>query len=126
MTDPKQQIEAVLFSQRDAWNTGDLDGYMAGCWNSDQFTYVSSDGVTMGWDAMRTRFAAHYPDPAARGSLSLIIRNIEILSEDAALVLGAMTIVSTTGQGSGNFTLLMRLIDGAWKVTHDHSSRSDD
>jgi len=123
MTEPKQRIEAVLLSQRDAWNAGDLDGYMAGCWNSDQFTYVSSDGVTMGWNAMRDRFAAHYPDLAAMGSLSLIIRSIEILSDDAALVLGTMTVVSAAGQGSGNFTLIMRLIDGEWRVTHDHSSR---
>src|SRR4051794_27204303 len=42
-------VRAVLDSQVEAWNRGDLDGFMAGYWKDDRLTFFSGDTITRGW-----------------------------------------------------------------------------
>ena len=49
--DVKSAVEHVLRSQQDAWNHHDLDGFMAGYWNSPELTFFSGAKETSGWQA---------------------------------------------------------------------------
>jgi len=117
-----EAIRSVLWAQREAWNRGDLNGYMAGCWNDERFISVSDDGITRGWLALRNRFEDAFPDPAAMGHIELEILKLEFLGDDAALVMGSVAMALPAAQGIGSFTLIMRFIDHQWRVAHDHSS----
>src|SRR5947209_20489038 len=51
LPDPEQAVRAVLDAQVAAWNRGDLEGFMAGYWQSPDLTFFSGDKVTRGWPA---------------------------------------------------------------------------
>ncbi len=46
--DAKSEVEHVLRTQQEAWNRHDLDGFMAGYWNSPELTFFSPQKKTMG------------------------------------------------------------------------------
>jgi beta-aspartyl-peptidase (threonine type) len=46
---PEDEISAVLDQQVAAWNRGDLEGYMAGYWNSPDLMFYSGATITRGW-----------------------------------------------------------------------------
>jgi hypothetical protein len=41
-------VKAVLEAQRDAWNRGDLAGYMKGYHRSPEIVFISGDNLTRG------------------------------------------------------------------------------
>src|ERR1035438_6345812 len=53
-------IEAVLKSQGEAWNRGDLDGFMAGYWHSKQLTFMSNSEETRGWEETLHHYRQRY------------------------------------------------------------------
>jgi hypothetical protein len=67
----KEAILNVLETQRQAWNRGDIDGYMQGYWRSDSLLFVGSTAPTHGWQATLDRYKKHYPDKAAMGQTVL-------------------------------------------------------
>jgi uncharacterized protein (TIGR02246 family) len=115
-------IRAVLDAQVEAWNRGDLEGFVAGYWKSEQLTFVTSRGVTRGWQGLLERYKRSYPDAKAMGRLSFNELEITVLSRDAAVVLGRWQLGREKDQPQGHFTLLMRKVDGAWRVAHDHTT----
>src|ERR1700722_19464928 len=54
-TDSKiiSEIRAVLEAQQQAWNRGDIDGFMSGYDRSESTAFVSEDKITRGWQAVR-------------------------------------------------------------------------
>src|SRR5437879_12391855 len=53
-------IRAVLDAQVAAWNRGDLEGFMAGYWKSENLTFMSGGTVTHGWQATMDRYRKRY------------------------------------------------------------------
>ena len=47
---------------------------------------------------------------------------IEMLSPSSAYVLGEWHLKRKGEDMDGNFTLVFRIIEGHWKIVHDHSS----
>ena len=45
----QQEITNTMHSQQNAWNIGDLVGFMNGYWESDSLRFLGKDGVTLGW-----------------------------------------------------------------------------
>ena len=54
--DEKTAIEHVMRAQVEAWNRHDLDGFMAGYWNSPELTFFSGAKQTSGWQATLDRY----------------------------------------------------------------------
>ena len=44
-----RDVRAVLDAQVKAWNKGDLEGFMAGYWKSDDLSFFSGKERTRGW-----------------------------------------------------------------------------
>ena len=53
-------IRAVIEAQRDAWNRGDIDGYMDGYARSEETVFISGDNVTHGWQTVLDRYKKGY------------------------------------------------------------------
>jgi beta-aspartyl-peptidase (threonine type) len=118
---------AVLDAQVAAWNRGDLEGFMAGYWRSPDLVFCSGDTVTKGWDETLARYRKRYQSEG-REMGRLRFDGIEVvpLGEDAALARGAWRLVLTDGkEPHGLFTLLLRRLDGAWRIVHDHTSSGE-
>jgi beta-aspartyl-peptidase (threonine type) len=125
-------VRTVLDDQVMAWNKGDLDGFMAGYWNSDDLTFISGGTLTRGWKATKERYEKRYKaDGKEMGRLNFSDLHVELLSPTAAVVRGKfdLTFAKETDEkkktASGRYTLIMKKIDGAWKVTHDHTSADE-
>jgi len=125
-------VRTVLDDQVMAWNKGDLDGFMAGYWNSDDLTFISGGTLTRGWKATKERYEKRYKaDGKEMGALNFSEIHVEVLSPTVAVVRGKfdLTFAKETDEkkktASGRYTLIMKKIDGAWKVTHDHTSADE-
>ena len=115
-------ILKVLEDQRQGWNKGDMDAYMQGYWKSDSLLFVGKNGPTYGWQKTLDNYKKGYPDKSAMGFLTFGIKKVEFLTKDKAFVLGSWNLKREKDEPKGYFTLLLRKIDGQWKVIADHSS----
>ena len=120
----KAAIEHVLRTQVDAWNHHDLDGFMAGYWNSPDLTFFSDSKETAGWQATLDRYRAKYAGPGHEmGTLDFSGLRIEMLGPEAAFVRGAWHLTLSDGKTPhGLFTLTFRKFPDGWKIIHDHTS----
>lgn len=120
----RRDIRAALDAQVQAWNRGDIDGFMAGYWRSEQLTFSSGGQVTRGWHATRERYHRRYGTRAKMGTLSFSDLEITPLGDRHAQVLGRYRLDFPSGgkPAGGGFTLVMAREAGGWVVTHDHTS----
>ncbi len=126
-SDPRAGVRAVLDAQVEAWNRGDLEGFMAGYWRSPELVFCSGATVTKGWQATLERYRKRY-QAEGREMGTLRFESVEVLpfGPDAAAVRGAFRLRMKDGQEPhGLFTLLVRRTDGAWRIVHDHTSSAE-
>lgn len=115
-------IKKVLEDQRQAWNRGDVEGFMQGYWKSDSLMFVGSSPPVYGWQRTLERYKKHYPDKAAMGELTFDILQVNILDDQNAFVLGGWHLKRANDSPGGYFTLWFRKINGEWKIVCDHTS----
>lgn len=120
-------VRQVLQRQQEAWNRHDLDGFMAGYWNSPQLTFFSGARVTSGWQPTLDHYRKSYQSEGREmGKLEFSDLNIEALAPDAAFVRGAWKVTMPDAKTPhGLFTLIFRRFADGWKVVHDHTSAAD-
>jgi hypothetical protein len=121
----KKEIFKVLDSQVEGWNTCDLEKYMQGYWNSDSLRFASGGEVRFGWQETLKGYMERYPDKKAIGYLTFHEINIDVLSNNAALVFGRWTLKRDMDNPTGLFTLLFKRIDNSWRIVCDHTSSSN-
>jgi ketosteroid isomerase-like protein len=121
---PKNEkaIRSLLHTQTQAWNRGDLEGFMQTYWQSDSLLFIGKSGVTRGWQKTLDNYKRGYPDKAAMGTLSFDIIQVKKLSRTYYHVTGKWMLQRAADAPSGHYTLLLRKIGGAWKIVSDHSS----
>ncbi len=117
-------IDQVLRNQATAWNRHDLEGYMAGYWNSPQLTFFSGGDITTGWQATLERYRRRYQSEGREmGRLAFSDIRIELLGPAAAFARGSYMLTLSNGQTPhGIFTLVFRKFSDGWKIVHDHTS----
>jgi ketosteroid isomerase-like protein len=115
-------IRAVLDAQRDAWNRGDIEGYMDGYDRSKDTVFVSGDNVTRGWQTVQERYKKNYDTREKMGVLTFSDLEINLLSETSAVVLGRWMLKRINDEPHGRFTLIFKKTKSGWKIIHDHTS----
>jgi len=125
--DGKAAVEHVLRIQQEAWNRHDLEGFMAGYWNSPELTFFSGAKATSGWQATLDRYRTTYASPGHEmGKLDFSDLRIEMLGADAAFVRGSWLLTLSDGKTPhGRFTLVFRRFPEGWKIVHDHTSAAE-
>lgn len=115
-------IKMVMNDQAADWNRGDIDAFMRGYWNSDKLVFVSSDGVTRGWQPTLDRYKKSYDSRAKMGVLAFSDLDVNVISRDAAVVLGSWALQREKDNPKGKFTLIFRKFKDGWRIVHDHTS----
>jgi ketosteroid isomerase-like protein len=118
----QEAIRAVLVAQAAAWNRGDIEGFMAGYWKSEETTFVGASGVTKGWQSVLDRYRRNYPDKSAMGRLTFGELEIHMLSRDAAYIVGQWQLDREKDRPGGVFTLIARRFPEGWRIIHDHTT----
>ena len=86
-------IHGVLDAQVAAWNRGDLEGFMAGYWRSENLTFMSGGTVTHGWQSTLDRYRARYQGQGKEmGSLTFSGIEVQVFDGDNAMVRGRWTL----------------------------------
>lgn len=118
-----QEIRQVLEKQVTAWNRGDLEGFMAGYWNSAALSFYSGGTKTFGWQQTIDRYRNRYQSEGREmGKLDFTDLEIELLSPTNAFVRGHWQLKMKNGEPGGLFTLIFRKQANGWKIIHDHTS----
>lgn len=112
----------VLDAQVEAWNEGDLEGFMAGYLRSEELRFTSGSEVRRGWRHTLERYRETYPDRAAMGSLAFEDLDVRVLSEHAAMVFGRFRLTRESDEPTGLFTLLVERHGEQWLIVADHTS----
>ena len=119
---PGAEINKVLKAQAQAWNRGDIDGYMQGYARAASTQFVSGDTTTRGWETVRDRYKAKYDSREKMGALSFSDIKVTELSADSAMAVGRWRLKRKADQPHGRFTLLLRKLPEGWRIVHDHTS----
>src|SRR2546428_12920882 len=115
------QIRSVLSAQQEAWNRGDIDGFMNGYARSASTVFVSEDTIGRGWETVRARYRKKYSDRAKMGTLTFSDLEITLLSPDAAVVLGRWGLKRAKDSPHGRFTLIFKRLPEGRRIVHDHT-----
>jgi ketosteroid isomerase-like protein len=139
-------VRAVLDAQAAAWNSADLDAYMAGYAQTDSLRFASGGNLRQGWEAALAAYRAGYTDAAAMGRLTFSapdappapglppapspIHITPLCDSEApprwALAFGRWHLArageAPTDAPHGLFTLLVEKRSEGWRVVHDHTS----
>ena len=121
---PEAEIRAVLTSQSDAWNRGDLDGYLAPYWHTDGLTFFSNGTITKGIRTHRRALSQkrYGTSKNTMGHLDFEVFDVTLMGADAAAVRGRFKLAMKDSNPTGIFTLLLRRDAGKWIIIHDHTS----
>jgi len=116
-----REAAALLEHGAQAWNQGDLDGFVSD-YTTDA-TFVTSRGLVRGTAEIKARYAARFAPGAVRDSLTFRLLDAERLGPAAASLVA--TYVLTRGDSvtsTGPTSLVLKKVAGRWKIAHDHSS----
>ena len=115
-------VRAVVEAQKDAWNRGDIGGYMDGYARSPNTILVSGDNVTRGWQTVHDRYQKNYNSPEKMGTLTFSELEVTVVSKNAAVMIGRCHLQRANDEPHGRFTLIFRKTKQGWKIVHDHTS----
>lgn len=121
--DIQLQVERMLELQAEAWNAGDLDGFMLHYERAPTTTYIGAAGLLIGYDAIRERYAPLFEAGAARDSLRFTDLRTRPLDQRYGLAT-ARYVLRRGGEttSTGPFTLVLLSVEGSWRIIHDQSA----
>ena len=123
----RAELQAMLERAAVNWNRGDLDAFMSDYLPSDSTTYVGGRGLVRGPAAIRNSYARLFTGEIVRDSLSFTILDVDPVAADVANLIARYTLARRVAgrdsvTASGPTSLLVRRVDGRWRIVHDHSS----
>ena len=116
-----EQVRQEMNNQVVAWNKGDINAFMESYWKSDSLKFISTAGITYGWQQTIGKYLKSYPTKEAMGILKFTILDAVQLSENSSFIIGRWELEKEKPAG-GHFSLLWRKIDGKWRIVVDHTS----
>ncbi len=117
-------VRAVLNAQMEAWNKGDLEGYMKlGYWNSPDMAFIGGSSEIRGYEGALERYRKAYKSPGREmGQLDFPEMRVTLLGPDAAFATGKFHLKMSDGkEPSGRYTVILRKFPEGWRIIHDHS-----
>ncbi len=127
-----RHVRRLLEAQVEAWNAGDIEGFMQGYAQTPALRFASGGSVRRGWQEALAAYRSGYPDRAAMGTLRFDSLDIRPLAPRYALVFGRWRLQRAEDAPHGLFTLLVErrpptdsaASDSAatWRIVHDHTS----
>ena len=116
----QEEIYTVLINQTNAWNKGDINGFMQGYEKSDSLQFITRKGRTVGWLKVYDSYKKNYPTKKEMGELHFKNMLINPLCDSIVQVYGNWEVKSDTIH-SGNFSLIMKLKNNGWRIVIDYT-----
>ncbi len=116
------EISEMLHQDAKYWSEGNIEAFMESYIKSDSLVFVGSRGLTYGWQQTLENYKKGYPTKEHMGQLRFDLLNFKELASDVFLVIGKYNLTRSVGDASGYFSIILKKIDGRWKIIADHSS----
>ncbi|MGH7585959.1 MAG: YybH family protein [Gemmatimonadales bacterium] len=117
------EFEAQFRASAAAWNSGDLDAFMADYARDSLTSYMGGRAPVYGWSTIRGHYEASFRPGARRDSLRFEGLAARALTPTLALVTARFILHrGDSVTASGPFTLVMERRPDGWKILHDHTS----
>jgi ketosteroid isomerase-like protein len=97
-------VRAVLDAQVAAWNRGEIEGYMAGYWRSENTVFVSGNKITHGWQTVLAHYQKSYDSRDKMGTLTFSDLEITPLGAGSAIALGRWHLQRAKDEPHGTFS----------------------
>jgi ketosteroid isomerase-like protein len=117
-------IIKVLIAQENAWNKGDLAGYVSGFKDSPDTLFITHQ-IFRGYTGLLDEYKHDYPNRAAMGTLAFSDLEVHPLDENFAVVTGKYRLERSKKDGGnveGIFSLVFENTDNGWKIVIDHTT----
>jgi ketosteroid isomerase-like protein len=117
-------IIKVLLAQENAWNKGDLAGYVNGFKDSPDTLFITHQ-IFRGFAGLLDEYKRDYPTRAAMGTLGFSDLEVHPLDENFAVVTGRYRLErgkKEGGNSEGLFSLVFENTDNGWKIVVDHTT----
>lgn len=119
----RDAVVAVLRTQEQAWNRGDLDAFMTSYLRGPDLVFTSGSRIRRGWDETYRKYRDRYgAAPDTMGRLSFEILGVQPIGVDGAVVLGRWKLTDTPNAGGGVFSVVLERRAEGWRIVHDHTS----
>ena len=122
--DATTAIEKTMQTQTEAWNRGDVDGFMTAYKESVDTTYIGKQ-IAQGYEHIRAGYKEHYTSPEAMGIADFLRsqgalpwRKLRRRYWKFALARSA----AAGGPAQGVFSLVWEKTSQGWKIILDHTS----
>lgn len=112
-------IRDAMDAQEEAWNAGDIGGFMNAY--AEDICFTGRSGLTCGRDRVETNYRAGYPDREAMGELSFAVEELINAGHDHAWMTGQWSLARARDTLNGGFTLLWERRGDEWLIVRDHS-----
>jgi uncharacterized protein (TIGR02246 family) len=123
----RDEISAMLVNSAANWNRGDLEAFVSDYLPGDTTTFVGGRGILRGTPPIRAAYAPRFAPGGVRDSLSFVLLDVDPLAPDVVNVIARYVLARhVAGRDSvtatGPTSLVMRRVEGRWRIVHDHSS----
>ena len=123
---PQAEIDVVkvLTGQERAWNSGDMQAFLATYKDSPDTTFVG-ESVQHGSANLAQRYHSTYPTRESMGTLSFGDLDPHLLDDRYAVVTGKFHLErprKSGGVADGVFSLVLEKTAAGWKIILDHTS----
>jgi uncharacterized protein (TIGR02246 family) len=124
-------IRAVMSEQQDAWNRGDVIGFMKGYEDSPDTAFVGPASVGKGFQPILENYKKSYATAAQMGTLTFSHLDVRLLpgscgAAEYAVVTGNFHLDRTqkgvATKDDGIFSLVWHKGPQGWKILLDHTS----
>lgn len=119
----KHELARLLFDQQQAWNSGNLEGFMQGYHNDTSMQFITRRGVRKGWKQTLDAYRKGYKNKDSMGLLEFRLTDIEFLDKASSIghINGTWKLLRKTDTPHGHFSLITRRISGKHKIIIDHT-----
>ena len=116
------EVRKAFDAWGEAWNNGDIDGYLEGYFDSPETRVTYNTKVIRGKQVLVDMNKSHFASPEAMGKLSTTHFEVEPIGEMDAVVFGKMKREGGASPVDAVFTAHVRKIEGEWRIISEHGS----
>lgn len=125
-TATRQQLDVVkiILAQQNAWNKGDLDGYLSHYKDSPDTQAVLAN-LVRGIDGIRSAFKQNFPNKDAMGAIEDTDIEVKALGDNYALATGRYHLnrpKKSGGPVEGTFMELFEKTEAGWQIIFSQST----
>ena len=122
---PQQlDVAKIILKQQDAWNKGDLDGYLSYYKDTPDAQAVLAT-LVRGIDNIRAAYKANFPSKDSMGTIEDSEVEVRPLGDNFALATGKYHLSRTRkagGEAAGTFTEMFEKTSAGWKIIFSEST----